>query len=52
MDALVLLGGFVVFCFMGVPVAYALGLSAICAALWMDFGDNTTDRFCGWGSGC
>ena len=36
MDALVLLGGFVVFCFMGVPVAYALGLSAICAALWMD----------------
>jgi len=36
MDALVLLGGFVVFCLMGVPVAYSLGLSAICAALWMD----------------
>ncbi len=36
MDAFVLLGGFIVFCLMGVPVAYALGLSAICAALWMD----------------
>lgn len=36
MDALVLLGGFTVFCLMGVPVAYALGLSAVCAALWMD----------------
>ncbi|MCA3264939.1 MAG: TRAP transporter large permease subunit, partial [Azospirillum sp.] len=36
MDVLVLLGGFFVFCAMGVPVAYALGLAAICAALWLD----------------
>lgn len=36
MDALVLLGGFFAFCAMGVPVAYALGLAAICAALWLD----------------
>ena len=36
MDTLVLIGSFVFFCFLGVPVAYALGLSAIAAALWMD----------------
>ncbi len=36
MDALVLLGSFTLFCFLGVPVAYSLGLAAICAALWMD----------------
>jgi tripartite ATP-independent transporter DctM subunit len=36
MDALVLLGGFAVFCAIGMPVAYALGLSAIVAALWID----------------
>jgi tripartite ATP-independent transporter DctM subunit len=35
MDVLVLIGSFTVLCFMGVPVAYALGLSAIAAALWM-----------------
>lgn len=36
MDALVLIGTFIVLCLIGVPVAYALGLSAIAAALWMD----------------
>ena len=36
MDALVLIGTFIVLCMIGVPVAYALGLSAIAAALWMD----------------
>jgi tripartite ATP-independent transporter DctM subunit len=36
MDALVLLGSFAVLCFMGMPVAYALGAAALCAALWMD----------------
>jgi tripartite ATP-independent transporter DctM subunit len=35
MDALVLLGSFTAFCFLGMPVAYALGLSSILAALWM-----------------
>ncbi|MFY7962194.1 MAG: TRAP transporter large permease [Elsteraceae bacterium] len=36
MDSLVLLGSFTVLCFMGMPVAYALGAAALCAALWMD----------------
>ena len=36
MDILVLLGSFVLLCALGVPVAYALGLAAICAALWVD----------------
>ena len=36
MDSLVLLGGFAVLCALGVPVAYALGLSALFAALWVD----------------
>jgi tripartite ATP-independent transporter DctM subunit len=36
MDALVLLGSFAVLCALGVPVAYALGLAAIVAALWVD----------------
>ena len=36
MDILVLLGSFAVLCALGLPVAYALGLSAICAALWVD----------------
>ena len=36
MDALVLLGAFVVLCALGVPVAYALGLAAILGALWVD----------------
>lgn len=35
MDALVLLGSFTVLCLIGMPVAYALGLSSILAALWM-----------------
>ncbi len=35
MDALVLIGSFTVFCLIGVPVAYALGLSAVAAAAWM-----------------
>jgi tripartite ATP-independent transporter DctM subunit len=36
MDILVLLGSFAVLCALGVPVAYALGLSALIAALWID----------------
>ncbi|NWG24518.1 MAG: TRAP transporter large permease [Pseudorhodoplanes sp.] len=36
MDMLILMGGFAVLCLMGVPVAYALGLAAILAALWLD----------------
>jgi len=36
MDVLVLLGSFAVLCALGLPVAYALGLSAIAAALWID----------------
>lgn len=36
MDALILLGSFAVLCAIGVPVAYALGLSALVAALWTD----------------
>ncbi len=36
MDALVLLGAFAILCAIGVPVAYALGLSAIIAALYID----------------
>ena len=36
MDVLVLLGSFAVLCAVGVPVAYALGLAAILAALWTD----------------
>jgi len=36
MDILVLLGSFAVLCAIGVPVAYALGLAAIVAALWVD----------------
>jgi tripartite ATP-independent transporter DctM subunit len=36
MDILILLGSFALLCALGVPVAYALGLSAICAALWVD----------------
>jgi tripartite ATP-independent transporter DctM subunit len=35
MDALVLIGSFTVLCLIGMPVAYALGLAAILAALWM-----------------
>ena len=36
MDILILIGGFAVFCLLGMPVAYALGLAAISAALWID----------------
>jgi tripartite ATP-independent transporter DctM subunit len=36
MDTFVLLASFAVFCAIGVPVAYALGLSAIAPALWVD----------------
>lgn len=36
MDILVLLGSFTVLCALGVPVAYALGLAALIAALWVD----------------
>jgi tripartite ATP-independent transporter DctM subunit len=36
MDTLVLLGSFAVLCALGVPVAYALGLAALIAALWID----------------
>jgi tripartite ATP-independent transporter DctM subunit len=34
MDVLVLVGSFTVLCLAGMPVAYALGLAAILAALW------------------
>lgn len=36
MDAFVLIGSFVVLLTIGVPVAYALGLSALIGALWID----------------
>ncbi len=36
MDALVLLGSFVVLMLIGVPVAYSMGLSALIGALWID----------------
>ena len=36
MDILILLGSFTLFCALAVPVAYALGLSALVAALWAD----------------
>ena len=36
MDALVLLGAFSVLCAIGMPVAYALGLAALIAAVWVD----------------
>jgi len=35
-DILVLLGSFAVLCALGVPVAYALGLSALIGALWVE----------------
>jgi tripartite ATP-independent transporter DctM subunit len=37
MDALVLIGSFALLCLVGMPVAYALGLAAVVAALWLDF---------------
>jgi tripartite ATP-independent transporter DctM subunit len=36
MDVLILVGAFSVLCLLGMPVAYALGLAAILAALWID----------------
>lgn len=36
MDALVLLGSFAVLMFIGMPVAYALGLAALVGAIWID----------------
>ena len=36
MDMLILLGSFMVAMLIGMPVAYALGLSALCGALWID----------------
>ena len=36
MDILILLGSFALLCALGVPVAYSLGLAAICGALWID----------------
>src|SRR5512139_848662 len=36
MDALILLGSFALLCALAVPVAYALGLSALIAALYVD----------------
>ena len=36
MDVLVLLGSFALLCALGVPVAYALGLAALIAAMWVD----------------
>jgi len=36
MDIFILIGGFIILCLLGMPVAYALGLSAILAALWID----------------
>jgi tripartite ATP-independent transporter DctM subunit len=36
MDVLILIGSFTALCLLGMPVAYALGLAAIVAALWID----------------
>ncbi|MDP1740790.1 TRAP transporter large permease [Polaromonas sp.] len=36
MDALILLGSFVLLMLIGMPVAYALGLAALVGALWID----------------
>ncbi len=36
MDVLILLGSFALLCALGVPVAYALGLGALIAAMWVD----------------
>jgi tripartite ATP-independent transporter DctM subunit len=36
MDIFILIGTFTVVCLMGMPVAYALGIAAIFAAIWID----------------
>jgi hypothetical protein len=35
-DALILLVAFLVFMFIGIPVAYAMGLATLVTALWID----------------
>jgi tripartite ATP-independent transporter DctM subunit len=35
MDAFILIGSFTILCLLGMPVAYALGLASILAALWI-----------------
>ena len=55
MDILILVGGFAALCTLGMPVAYALGLAAVLAALWIDIpleavmlkvSDGTDDSRC------
>ena len=36
MDALVLIGSFILLMLLGMPVAYALGMAALLGALWID----------------
>lgn len=36
MDILILIGSFTALCLVGMPVAYALGLASILAAIWLD----------------
>ena len=36
MDALVLIGSFILLMLVGMPVAYALGLAALLGAMWID----------------
>jgi hypothetical protein len=36
MDALVLIGSFILLMLVGMPVAYALGLAALVGAMWID----------------
>jgi tripartite ATP-independent transporter DctM subunit len=36
MDIVILIGGFIALCLLGMPVAYALGLASIFTALWID----------------
>src|SRR5256714_14114221 len=35
MDVFILIGSFTIVCLMGMPVAYALGIASILAALWV-----------------
>src|SRR5690606_23549216 len=53
MDVLILIGSFALLCALGMPVAYALGVAAVFAALWIDIpleavmltGSDGTDDF-------
>ncbi len=36
MDALVLIGSFILLMLVGMPVAYALGLAALLGAMWIE----------------